>query len=151
MKESKIVVFRIEGEEFAADIMQVERILSYVEPTMVPESPDFIKGVIKYQGKILPIMDLKKRFHLSATTYKEDSKIIVVKDDSRCIGLIVDNVSEVVDMNYDDIEDAPEIIRGISNKYIRGIIKMAERIIIFLDTKMILSNEDLEKVELLTE
>lgn len=146
MNEKKVVVFKIDNEEFAADIMQVERILGYNEPRKVPESPSYIKGVIKYQGSILPIMDLKKRFNLLETSIKEDPKIIVVKSENKCIGLIVDMVSEVIDIKDDDIEDAPEIIRGISNKYINGIVKYNDRIIIFIDTEKILSKEELSQL-----
>jgi purine-binding chemotaxis protein CheW len=150
MMENKVVVFKIDGEEFAADIMQVERILGYVEPTKIPESPSFIKGVIKYQGGILPIMDLKKRFNLPQTNLKDDPKIIVVKHNDKCIGLIVDMVSEVVDLKEEYIENAPEIVRGISNRYIKGIVKLDERIIIFIDTEKILSKEEIEKISSLT-
>jgi purine-binding chemotaxis protein CheW len=150
MNENKVVVFKIDGEEYAADIMQVERILGYIEPTKVPESPAFIKGVIKYQEGILPVMDLKKRFNLKETSLKEDPKIIVVKHNDKCIGLIVDMVSEVVDIKDENIENAPEIIRGISNKYVKGLIKLSERIIIFIDTEKILSKEDFETIISLT-
>lgn len=150
MKESKIVVFKIDGEEFAADIMQVERILGYVEPTKVPESPSFIKGVIKYQEGIIPIMDLKRRFNLADTNLKADPKIIVVKYNEKCIGLIVDMVSEVVDIKGNDIENAPDMVKGISNKYINGIVKLNNRIIILIDTEKILSKEDMESLNLLT-
>lgn len=150
MKENKVVVFKIDGEEFAADIMQVERILGYVEPTKVPESPAFIKGVIKYQEGILPIMDLKKRFNLKETNLKEDPKIIVVKQNDKCIGLIVDMVSEVVDIKEENIENAPEITKGISNKYVKGLIKLNDRIIILIDTEKILSKEDIESIVSLT-
>jgi purine-binding chemotaxis protein CheW len=78
LSSKKIVVFKVDDENFAADIMQVERILSYTEPTKVPESPVFVKGVIKYQEKILPVIDLKKRLNLKETTMKDDPKIIVV-------------------------------------------------------------------------
>jgi purine-binding chemotaxis protein CheW len=150
MKESKIVVFKIDGEEFAADIMQVERILGYVEPTKVPESPSFIKGVIKYQDGVIPVMDLKKRFNLANANSKGDPKIIVVKHEDKSIGLIVDMVSEVLDIKENDLENAPDILKGVSNKYIKGIVKLDNRIIIFIDTEKILSKEDMDSLNLLT-
>lgn len=151
MNESKVVVFKIDNEEFAADIMQVERILGYTEPRVIPESPAYIKGIIKYQGSILPIMDLKRRFNMEDTKIKEDPKIIVVKFEDRWIGLIVDMVSEVTDIDDKDIEQAPDIIKGISNEYIKGIVKIDGRIIIFIDTEKILSKEELSKLNLLSE
>ena len=94
----KVLVFKIDNEEFAADIMQVERILGYTEPTRVPEAPYFVKGVIKYQGGIIPIIDVKKRLNLSETTLKNEPKIVVVKYNDKSMGLIVDMVTEVKDI-----------------------------------------------------
>lgn len=150
-KEKKIVVFNIDAEEFAADISQVERILGYIEPTKVPESPPYIKGVIKYQDRILPVMDIKKRFNLLATALKDDPKIIVVKHEDKKVGLIVDTVSEVIDVNEDLIENAPEIVKGISNRYVTGMIKLDNRIIILINTENILSKDEIKELSLLTQ
>ena len=137
----KIVVFKIDNEDFAADIMQVERILGFTEPTKVPEAPAFIKGVINYEDTILPIVDLKKRLGLKDTIIKDDLKIIIVKHNERKIGLIVDVVSEVI-----DIEDSPEIVRGISNKYLAGMIKLQNRIVILMNTEKILTKEEIKQL-----
>jgi chemotaxis signal transduction protein len=96
ISNKKILVFKIAGEEFAADIMQVERILGFSEPTKIPEAPGFVKGVIKYQRKIIPVIDLNKRLHMETTSLSNDAKIIIVKHNEMSIGLIVDMVSEVV-------------------------------------------------------
>lgn len=142
-KERKIVIFSINGEEFATDIFQVERILGYTEPVKVPEAPSYVKGVIKYEGKIIPIIDVIKRFNLNETNTNSEKKIIVVKYSDKKAGLIVDNVSEVTDINEDIIEDAPDIVRGITNKYVSGIVKLNERIIILINTENILSKDDI--------
>lgn len=146
MSSKKIVVFKVDQENFAADIMQVERILSYTEPTKVPESPSFVKGVIKYQESILPVIDLKKRLNLSQTEIKDDPKIIVVKHNEKSIGIIVDVVSEVIDISSDNIEVAPEIVQGVSNRYMTGMVKLDGRIIILLDTQKILTNEEINQL-----
>lgn len=147
----KILIFKISGEEFAADIMQVERILGFSEPTRIPEAPQFVKGVIKYQERILPVIDLNKRLHMGDTNYNEESKIIVVKHNKMSIGLIVDMVSEVIDIDDEDIEDAPDIVKGISNKYILGIIKLDQRIIILLDTEKILTLDQMNELNLISQ
>jgi purine-binding chemotaxis protein CheW len=146
LSSKKIVVFKVDDENFAADIMQVERILSYTEPTKVPESPAYVKGVIKYQESILPVIDLKKRLNLLETAMKDDPKIIVVKHNEKSIGLIVDVVSEVIDISSDNIEPSPDIVRGISNKYMTGMIKLDGRIIILLDTQKILTNDEITQL-----
>ncbi len=150
ISNKKILVFKIAGEEFAADIMQVERILGFSEPTKVPEAPVFVKGVIKYQGKIIPVIDLNIRLHMEKTNLSNDSKIIIVKHNEMSIGLIVDMVSEVVDIVDDDIDNAPDIVKGISNKYIMGMIKLDERIIILLDTEKILTIDQVNELSLLS-
>lgn len=147
----KILIFKIGGEEFAADIMQVERILGYSDPTRIPEAPEFVKGVIKYQEKILPVIDLNKRLHMEITNYSSDAKIIVVKHKELSIGLIVDMVSEVIDIIDEDIDAAPDIVKGISNKYIMGMVKLDKRIIILLDTEKILSIDQINEINLLSQ
>lgn len=147
MNEKKVVVFKIVGEEFASDIMQVERILGYIEPTNVPEAPAYIEGVIKYQDTILPVMNLKKKFNLRDLGICDDSKIIVVRHEGKSIGVIVDTVSEVMDVKDEVIEETPDIVRGISNKYISGMIKLDSRIIILVDTASILSKDDVKKLQ----
>ncbi|HAZ37812.1 MAG TPA: chemotaxis protein CheW [Clostridiaceae bacterium] len=145
--DNKVVVFKIDNEEFAVSIIQVERILGYTEPTKIPESPDFIKGVITYQDEILPIMDLKKKFNLSDTKLKDNPKIVVVKSEDKKVGLIVDLVSEVMNVDDSMIEEAPSIVKGISNKYISGMIKLNDRIIILIDTEKILTNDEMSKIQ----
>ena len=145
--DNKVVVFKIDNEEFAVSIIQVERILGYTEPTKIPESPDFIKGVITYQDEILPIMDLKKKFNLSNTELKDNPKIVVVKSEDKKVGLIVDLVSEVMNVDDSMIEEAPSIVKGISNEYISGMIKLNDRIIILIDTEKILTNDEMSKIQ----
>jgi purine-binding chemotaxis protein CheW len=143
MKVNKVVIFKIENEEYAADIMQIERILDYTEPTKIPEAPPFVKGIIKYQERILPIIDLKTRMHLSQKDEGYEPKIIVVKNEDKYIGLIVDMVSEVIDISSESIEETPEIIKCLLNKYVFGIVKLNDRIIILLDTEKIISIEEM--------
>lgn len=151
MEDSKVVIFKIDKESFAIDIMQVERILEYQEPVKIPDAPNFIKGVIKYQGNILPVMDLKKRFNLSYTEIKEEPKIVIVKNEDKRVGLIVDVVKEVSDINIEDIEEPPAIVKGISNEYLRGIIKLKDDIIILIDPKKILSLEEIKDISKIAE
>lgn len=144
MKNYKVVIFKINNEEYAADIMQVERILGYLEPTKIPDAPEYIKGIIDYQGRILPIIDIKSRFSLENTGYNQDSKIIVVKNGDSFVGLSVDMVLEVIDIFEDKVSAAPEIAQRDTNKYIRSIINKDNRIIVFLDTEEIIESEGLK-------
>lgn len=148
-EEIKVLIFCINDEYYAADIMEVERILGYEEPTPIPDSPYFIEGVRNYEGSILPVLKLSKRFKLAtADNFKvEDSKVIVAKQDNRKIGIMVDVVSEVRDVNVDDIEEPPQMIKGISKRYLKGLIKVDQRIIIFLNLSEILTDEEKRALE----
>lgn len=140
--ELKILIFTINGEYFAADIMEVERILGYEETTKLPDSPEFVDGVINYEGKILPVIFLSKRFNLSEISINKDSKIIVSKQKESKFGIIVDAVSEVKDINAKDMEVPPEVVGEISKRYIKGLIKIEGKIIIFLNLVSILTEEE---------
>lgn len=145
-KELKVLVFNINGEYYATDIMEVERILGYEETTKLPDSPEFVDGVINHEGKILPVISLTKRFNLPGNNGGEESKVIVTKQDHGKIGVIVDSVSEVRDVPVDDIEPAPEVIGGISKRYIKGLIKIDSKIIIFLNLESILTEDEIAQL-----
>ena len=138
----KLLLFNLNNESFAVDIMQVERILGYVDPTVIPDAPDFVKGVINYEGMILPIINLGIKFHLASSKIEENTKIIVTKYGGTRTGIIVDLVSEVINANLDDIESPPDIMAGISKRYIKGLIKRNEKIIIFLDMSTVLTEDE---------
>lgn len=143
-KEIKILIFSINGGYYATDIMEVERILGYEPTTKLPDVPEFVDGVINYEGKVLPVISLSKRFNIENNKTTSNSKLIVVKYENGKIGIIVDLVSEVKDVNSDDIEEPPEVVSGISKRYLKGLIKMDNKIIIFLNMAQILSEEEKE-------
>lgn len=145
-KEIKVLIFSINDQFYATDIMEVERILGYEVPTKLPDSPDFVEGVINYEGNILPIMSLAKKFNIPHNGVRDDAKIIVAKQEKNKIGIIVDVVSEVCDVKVDNIEEAPEIVAGISKRYIKGLIKINKKIIIFLNLATILTQEEKELI-----
>lgn len=138
-EENKVVVFKIESEEYATAISQVERILEFEKITRIPDSPDFLKGVINYQGRIIPVIDLKRKFNLPGTNIKDNSKIIIAKHRDGDIGLIIDDVSQVMDISDGMLSPPPDIISGILGEYIIGIIKLEKRIVIYLDLGRILN------------
>lgn len=146
--EIKILVFKVNGEYYAADIMEVERILAYEETTKIPQSPYFVDGVRNYEGNILPVVILAKKFALPFEKIDMDSKVIVTKSGDLKIGILVDEVSEVINVKEDIIEKEPDIINGISKKYIRGLIKLKDKIIIFLDMSYILTEQEKQMLDM---
>jgi len=147
VEDKKVVVFKIEEEEYATGISQVERILEFQKITRIPDAPDYLKGVINCQGRIVPVLDLKKRFGLPNAKAGQESKIIIAKQDQGDIGLIVDSVSEVIDVAHGDLCPPPEMISGILKKYVRGLIKLEDRIIIYLNLERILDFREREEIE----
>jgi len=147
MAELQFVVFRLGKEEYGVNIMQVKEIVTYKEPTKVPNTPDFIEGIINLRGQIIPIVSLKKRFNISGELINDETRIIVMNLDSKQVGFIVDAASEVRTISEEDIENAPDIVAGIERKYITGIGKIGEKILILLDLDKLFSKEEKESLE----
>ncbi len=144
--DNKILIFGLSNEKYATNITEVERILGYVEPTVLPETPGFVKGVIDYEDSILPIISLTNKFNLGEEKISETTKIIVVKRKEKKFGVIVDNVYEVTDINNGNIEETPEITNAVERKYISGLMKLDNHIVILLDLDRILSSEDEDSI-----
>lgn len=143
MKERKILVFKLRNEFYATDIMEVERILGYEEPTALPDSPSFLDGVINYENSVLPIINLVDKFKLKKEE-SLDKKIIVVKRENGKFGILVDSVSEVINILEDEIKNPNSLSTLISQKYIKGLIKKKESIIIMLDLEKVLTAQEEE-------
>jgi len=145
-KEVKLLVFNLGEQFFSANIMEIERILPYEIPTKLPDSPNFLEGVINYEGKILPIISLSTRFNTAAIGDTKKSCIIVSRCNEKVVGIIVDTVHEVKSIYEDAIEEAPEISSKISRRYIKGLVKDKDKIIVLLALEKVLSEEEIEKI-----
>jgi purine-binding chemotaxis protein CheW len=143
MKEIKILIFKIGNEFYATDIMEVERILGYEDPTLLPDSPDFLDGVIDYETGVLPVINLVKKFKFKLIDSVE-KKIIVVKRESGKFGILVDSVSEVVSITEDEINNSDSLTTLVSKRYIRGLVKKNNSIIILLNLDKVLTVEEEE-------
>ena len=142
----KILVFDLNGEQYAMDILDVERILAYVNPTDVPDSPDFVDGVINYDSGVIPILNLNKKFNFKNRSVSKKNKIIVIRRKENQYGIIVDNVSEVIGVSDDSFEKLPEITVNISKNYIKGLFKIDDKITILLNIDKILSKDEEEMI-----
>jgi len=145
-KEVKLLVFNLGEQFFSANIMEIERILPYEIPTKLPDSPSFLEGVINYEGKILPIISLSTRFNTASVGDTQKSCIIVSRCNDKVIGVIVDTVHEVKSIYEDAIEEAPEISSKISRRYIKGLVKDKDKIIVLLALEKVLSEEEIEEI-----
>ena len=147
MAEKKYVIFKLGEEEYGIDIMKVKEVTEYKETVKVPNTPDFVEGIINLRGDVTPIISLKRRFGLNHDTALETTRVIVVNLEDRLIGFIVDDASQVLSLDDNQIDSAPEIVTGIGKKYIEGIGKVENRMIIMLDLLQVLDED--EKKELM--
>ena len=138
----QLVSFSLGNEEFAVDILKVQEINRMIEITKVPKSPDFVEGVINLRGKVIPIIDLRRRFGLNAQEHDKQTRIIVVDIKGKIIGLVVDSVSEVLRLSSETIEPPPPMVAGVDAQYICGVGKLDNRLLILLDLNKILSSEE---------
>ncbi|MBS5986360.1 chemotaxis protein CheW [Clostridium sp.] len=145
--ESKILIFRLGEELYSTNISEIERILEYTETVHIPDSPNFVEGVINYEGHVIPIINLCKKFNLDCCNNDfKDFKIIVVKRENRKFGVIVNNVYEVSNVSNEMVEKVPSITLSENNNYIKGLVKIDGKIIILLDMERILSKEDSDQI-----
>ena len=139
---SQIVSFRLAREEYGLDIMGVQEIILMGAITEIPEVPDYIRGLINLRGKVIPIVDLRSRFSLEATEPTEHTRIIVVNAAGTTLGIIVDAVNEVLRIDAKQIEPPPSGLVGVEHAYIKGLVKMEEKIMILLNVENVLSQDD---------
>lgn len=138
----QLVSFVIEDEEFGVDILNVQEIIRIVEATRVPHSPTFVEGVINLRGRIVPVIDLRGRFGLECRSADRDTRIIVVDLAGSVVGFQVDSVREVIRVDRNVIEPPPDLAIGIEAKYITGVAKLDDRLLILLDLDEILTTEE---------
>lgn len=138
----QLVTFRLGNEEFSLDILRVQEIIRHMELTRVPRTPDFVDGVINLRGRVIPVLDLRKRFGLPSEERTNETRIIVVDVDNKTVGLKVDAVSEVLRLPADTVEPAPAIVTGVESDYIKGVGKLEGRLLILLDVEKILTRTE---------
>jgi purine-binding chemotaxis protein CheW len=145
--EVQLVIFDLSGEEFGLDISQVREIIRMQDITPVPKAPQFIEGVINLRGQIIAVMDLAKRFGLDRTNRTEKTRIVVADVGGNTVGLIVDEVPEVLRISESNIDQTPSMIETqIHADFIRGVGKMEKRLIILLNVNKILTSEEAKQM-----
>jgi len=131
--ELQVVAFNIDIEEFGVDILKVQEINRMVEITKVPQAPHYVEGVINLRGKVIPIIDLRKRFNMEFKEHDKNTRIVVVDISGNIMGMVVDAVSQVLRIPVNTIESPPEIVTGIDSEYIKGVVKLDDQLLIYLD------------------
>jgi purine-binding chemotaxis protein CheW len=151
VKEGKFLTFTLEDEEYGISILTVKEIIGMMPVTSIPRTPDFVKGVVNLRGKVIPVIDLRLKFAMNEIPYTDRTCIIVVEINADAstilIGIVVDAVSEVLNVRNQDIEETPTFGAKLDTDYILGMAKMEGGVKILLDISKVLSQEEMTELE----
>jgi purine-binding chemotaxis protein CheW len=145
-KERKVIVFRLQDEEYGVDVNEVRSIERMQKITRVPRTAKFVKGVINLRGVVTPIIDLRERFGLQQQEYTDNTRIIIVAVDNMEVGLIVDSANDVVDIPESAIEQPPAVVGGVQAAYLSGVAKLSDRLLILLNLSKVLNAEEIQQL-----
>ncbi|MDI6874876.1 MAG: chemotaxis protein CheW [Actinomycetota bacterium] len=148
---NKYLTFVLGDEEYGLDILKVKEIIGLMEITKVPRMPDFVRGVINLRGRIIPVVDLRRKFGMPEQEDTRETCIVVVDLDGTNMGVVVDRVSEVLDLVSEDIEETPEFGASVDTEFITGMGKSGNRVIMLLDIGKVLLGEELASLARLEE
>lgn len=145
--ERKVIVFRLQDEEYGVDVQQVLSIERMMPITRVPNVPAFVQGVINLRGVVTPVIDLRKRFGLEAADYDELTRIVIVQMEDKEVGLIVDAANDVIDIPVDAVEQPPAALGAVDVEYLEGVAKLDGRLLVLLNLEKVLTKEEVQVIE----
>ena len=137
------LTFRLDQEEYGIDILKVQEIRGYEQPTRIANAPAFIKGVVNLRGTIVPIVDMRLKFNCARADYNSFTVVIILNLRDRVVGIVVDSVSDVMVLSAENIRSAPDVESAIDNGCILGLGSVGERMLILLDIEKLMSNADM--------
>jgi len=149
MAIQQLIKFSVADLDFGININQIFQIIKPQEVFKVPNTPPFIEGLINLRGKVLTIFNLRKRFSLPEKTADEDTKVLIVNMNDMLLGFTVDNVTEIVRINDEEIVDTPATLKDFEHRFLSGVAKLGEKLILLLDLKKVLTpDEELQVQEI---
>jgi len=140
---SELLIFTIGDDEYCIDILKVQEIRGYDAVTRIANTPDFIKGVINLRGNIVPIIDLRLKLRQGEVLYNETTVVIILNVLKRVIGIVVDNVSDVITLTQDEIKPAPEFGSALDTQYILGLASVGDRLLVHVDIEHLIGSRDM--------
>lgn len=143
----QLVTFKVGNEEFGVDILKVQEINKMMNITKVPNAPDYVEGVINLRGKIVPVVDLRKRLNFPPKAYDKNTRIIVVELDGMILGFIVDSVSEVLRIPEATLVAPPSMISSVESDYIQGIGKLDGRLLLVLELRKVFLEQEKVRIQ----
>lgn len=148
MATEQYIVFRLNEGEYGINIMNIREIIPYKEATKLPDTPEFIEGIVNHRDKVIPIINLKSRLKLDGFQKTRDSRIIVITLDNRDVGFLVDEASQTIILKNEDIDKTPDYIGNIDKEYITGVGKLKDgKLLIIIDLEKILSYNELSELK----
>jgi len=145
-KYLQLVVFGVGKELYGVGIEAVHEIVRVPDVTQVPDAPEYFEGVINLRGRIIPVIDLRKRLRLAYVERTKSARVLITENNGRIVGLVVDSVAEVLKLQPDAIEEPPQMVSSIGVEYITGVAKVKDRLVILLNIEKVLSVEDMKKI-----
>lgn len=143
----ELLTFTLGSEEYGIDILKVQEIRGYDAVTTIANTPGFIKGVINLRGIIVPIVDMRIKFHLGKVEYDQFTVVIILNVAKRVVGIVVDGVSDVIALTPDQLKPAPEFSAALDTQYIMGLGTADERMIIVIDIEKLMTGRDMELID----
>jgi purine-binding chemotaxis protein CheW len=138
------LTFRLDREEYGIDILKVQEIRGYEPPTRIANAPNFIKGVVNLRGTIVPIVDMRLKFNCAKVEYDSFTVVIILNLRSRIVGIVVDSVSDVMELPAESLKAAPDVESVIGNDSVLGLGSLGDRMLILLDIEKLMSGVDME-------
>jgi len=140
----QFVVFTINGEEFGLNIENISSIERMLDIFKIPNTPDYIEGLANLRGKVLTIFNLRRRFNLASPEFDENTKIIITNTSASEIGIIVDGVREIIKVEDDEFDPAPQALNNVRDRFLSGTAKVGDRLILMLDLEKVLTEEEIK-------
>lgn len=143
----QLVSFKLDGDLFGLEITKVREIILITDITRIPETPDFLLGLINLRSAVIPVIDLRVRFGMPRAEQSDESRIMVLQANGRTVGILVDAVSEVLRVRQDQIAPPPPTIAGLGRDYLNGLVNLDDSLLILLDIDKVLGQEGLMAIE----
>lgn len=143
MAGNEFLAFTLGQEEYGIDILRVQEIRVYEPVTRIANAPDFIKGVVNLRGTIVPIVDMRIKFNLGKPTYDQFTVVIILNIDCRVMGMVVDNVSDVITLSAEQVKPPPEMGTTFDNEYLIGLGTLEQRMLILMDIDKLMSSNEI--------
>lgn len=140
------VTFRLEGETYGINVMQVQEVLRYTEIAPVPGAPDYVLGIINLRGNVVTVIDTRSRFGLPPNEITDNSRIVIIEAEKQVVGILVDSVAEVVYLRSSEIDSAPNIGTEESAKFIQGVSNHGDELLILVDLNKLLSDDEWDEI-----